>query len=106
MKNINGFWVDTNGNKWDMLRDSKHQAQRKSQTLVNCKNCTNCFECKNCENCTDSRNCKNCTDMRECANCTDSKHCYLCYNGKLIFGESDKYYCTKCTKCQECKENK
>lgn len=50
MKQINGYWVDENNNRWDCELYSKAEAERYSKTLIDCTECTDCNNCYNCDN--------------------------------------------------------
>ena len=99
MKNVNNFWTDENGNKWDCEFYSEEQAIKFSASLTYCTNCRNCADCTNCTNCTNCRNCTNCTNCANCAYCRDCRNCAYC---------TDCRNCTNCTDCRNCidfKEN-
>lgn len=53
VKNIDGYYVDENGNKWDENTNSEIDAKIKSDSLKNCKNCINCSDCSDCYRCSD-----------------------------------------------------
>ena len=66
MKQINGYWVDENDNRWNIKTYTEEEAERYSKSLVNCYYCYNCIDCHNCFNCFD---CVDCSDCRYCWNC-------------------------------------
>ena len=47
MKNIYGYWIDENNNRWDEEKYTKLQAMANSKSLVDCTDCTNCRDCTN-----------------------------------------------------------
>ena len=51
MKQINGYWVDENNNRWDCELYSEAKAERYSKTLIECTECTDCDNCYNCNYC-------------------------------------------------------
>ena len=53
MKNINGYWIDGNNNKWNENIYTKEQAELNSRTLVHCSYCRDCSDCSYCRNCSD-----------------------------------------------------
>ena len=59
MKQINGYWVDENNNRWDIEIYTEGQAEKFSKSLVNCHNCRNCSYCYNCDYCDNCRYCRN-----------------------------------------------
>ena len=42
LKQINGYWVDENNNKWDIKFYIEQKAEKYSKTLVDCYNCRYC----------------------------------------------------------------
>ena len=64
MKNIYGYWIDENNNRWDEEKYTKLQAMANSKSLVDCTDCTNCRYCTDCTDCRDCRDCTNCTDLQ------------------------------------------
>ena len=100
IKQINGYWVDENNNRWDIEIYTEEQAEEFSKSLVNCYNCYNCCDCHDCDNCYD---CENCTHCLNCRNCNNSKSCNSCY-------DCDNcdwcYKCHRCNYCYECREYK
>lgn len=90
MKLENGFWIDENDNKWNIMRYSGNEAMYESKQMKNCERCIDCTNCENCVGCINSHycinsinvmncrkcvDCENCTDCHECENCTDCKYC-------------------------------
>lgn len=53
------YWIDQNGNKWDVDLFTRKQAYRYSHSLENCEDCVNCIKCINCKNVKDSRHAEN-----------------------------------------------
>ena len=117
MKQINGYWVDENNNRWDIEIYTEEQAEKYSRSLVNCRyclncdNCQNCIDCRNCDNChnchdcndccyccycRNCRNCRNCNNCRYCINCINCINCYYCYYCRCC------YYCDYCHNCRYC----
>ena len=87
MKNINGFWVDENNNRWSEALYTEEEAKTLSNTLFGCEGCVNCIECIGCNRCT---RCTYCTDCIGCTRCTDCIGCTRCTE------------CTRCTDCIGC----
>ena len=79
MKQINGYWVDGNNNRWSCELYTKEKAEEWSKTLVDCDNCDNCDNCHDCHNC---HNCDNCHDCRNCDNCCNCDNCFGCHDYK------------------------
>ena len=48
MDKINNFYVDENNNRWDADIYTKSYAQKCSESLVYCHNCSDCSCCRNC----------------------------------------------------------
>lgn len=71
MKNINGYWVDENNNRWDADLYTEEQAAKLSQTMIDCKYCKNCLDCNGCTNCLDCKCCTNCLDCKSCKSCKE-----------------------------------
>ena len=70
-----GYWADEQGNRWGEDFYTEPQAKSASETLTDCRYCTNCTDCTDCRYCT---NCTNCTDCRYCTDCTDCRYCTDC----------------------------
>jgi hypothetical protein len=45
VKNINGWWVDENNNKWNANYTTEEQAEKLRKSLINCRNCSDCSNC-------------------------------------------------------------
>ena len=111
LKQINGYWVDENNNRWNIEIYTEEEAEKCSKSLVNCHDCYNCVDCKYCRNCNDCRycincrycnsclacyhckNCRNCNDCRSCRYCVDCRSCDYCKNCN---------YCNNCRNCNDC----
>ena len=46
MELIDGFYVDSNNNKWDVQIYNEKTARKASKSLVNCVDCKNCVNCE------------------------------------------------------------
>lgn len=46
MKQENGYYIDENKNKWDCDIYTEDQAQKYSESLINCFNCSDCSDWK------------------------------------------------------------
>ena len=90
MEENNTHWIDLNNNKWLKSVYTKEQAERYSNSLSNCSDCSNC---SNCSDCSDCRYCSNCSDCRYCRNCSDCRYCSDC---------SDCSDCSNCSNCKYC----
>ena len=90
MKQINGYWVDENNNRWGIEVCTEEQAEKLSKSLVNCYNCDNCRNCQNCRNCNNCDNCCYCGGCRCCDNCNNCNYCRCCSN------------CNNCRDCRYC----
>lgn len=87
------WWIDENGNKWNINDFSKENAEFYSETLFNCQHCvdswnlTQCISCIECSDCTDCDNCykssylTECSDCVECTHLNNSSHCFRCHCG-------------------------
>lgn len=75
MKQINGYWVDENNNRWNIKFYTEEAAEEFSKSLVNCYNCIGCDYCYNCQNC---NGCRYCTGCINCNNCHDCRYCGDC----------------------------
>ena len=108
MKQINGYWVDENNNRWDIEIYTEGQAEKFSKSLVNCHNCRNCSYCyncdycDNCQNCIGCRNCYSCYSCRNCQNCDNCRNCYSCYNCQNCDNCRNCYSCYNCRNCRNC----
>lgn len=71
MDKINNFYVDENNNRWDADIYTKSYAQKCSESLVYCHNCSDCSCCRNCSDCHNCHNCHYCRDCSNCHNCSD-----------------------------------
>ena len=98
MKEVDGYWIDESGNKWDSQRYSKLDAIKFSKTLFDCTGCLNCkngINCTNCKDCISCVGCEDCTSCNDCENCADCISCNSCKNCEG---------CTSCNGCEECEE--
>ena len=59
-----GYWADEQGNRWGEDFYTEPQAKSASETLTDCRYCTNCTNCTDCRYCTDCTDCRYCTDCR------------------------------------------
>ena len=57
MKLMDGYYIDSNNNKWDASRYTEEQAREASESLVFCKDCLNCFNCVACYKCYETGKC-------------------------------------------------
>ena len=76
MKQINGYWVDANNNRWNTEIYTKGQAEKCSKSLIDCYNCDNCRCCYDCHGC------YRCYCCYDCHCCCDCYNCLGCYNYK------------------------
>ena len=86
MELINGYWIDENNNSWDSRIYTKEQAQKCSESLVNC------YDCEDCQDCEDCKDCQRCWICLHCWHCQKCEGCWSCYN------------CRKCWHCEDCKD--
>ena len=93
MKRSNGFWVDSNNNKWNTDKYSKDEALQLSKSLINCSNCRDCYNCSICRDCRGCSYCHYCRDCRDCSDCLDCLDCSYCSN------------CSSCSFCLDFKNN-
>ena len=59
----NGFYVDENNNKWSKSKYTLVEAQKLSNSLIEC------YECIDCEYCFSSSYCRECYECLECDDC-------------------------------------
>lgn len=102
MKQINRYWVDENNNRWNIEICTEEQAEKYSQSLVNCYNCHNCRNCQNCRNCSNCDNCCYCGGCRYCDNCNDYKQ----NPQRYITGKVDSRNAQATFYCGETENNK
>lgn len=106
MKLINNRWVDNNNNSWSADIDTKELAQKKSNTLINCSNCSDCSNCSNCSNClrcSYCSDCSRCSYCSDCSRCSNSSNCSYCsYCSRCAYCS----YCSCCSYCSDCSEFK
>lgn len=121
MKQINGYWVDENNNRWDIEFYTEEEAEKCSKSLVDCENCRDCRNCRNCcdccdccdcrycgycYNCCDCDNCDNCRNCRNCCDCNDCRYCINCDNCRNCRNCNDCRYCHNCRNCIDCRNYK
>ena len=99
MKQINGYWVDENNNRWNIKFYTEEAAEEFSKSLVNCYNCIGCDYCYNCQNCNGCRYCHNCHCCNDCQNCNGCRYCTGCINCNNCH---DCRYCGDCRCCDYC----
>ena len=97
MKKINGFWTDSNGNKWDCELYTKAQSIEHSESLIGCVNCIDCSNCSYCRDCSDCRRSRDCSNCRDCRSCSDCSNCSYC---------RDCRRCSNCNYCRDCSDYK
>ena len=73
MKKINGFWTDSNRNKWDCNLYTKAQSIKYSESLTGCVNCSNCRDCSRCSDCNYCSDCSGCSGCSYCSDCRGYK---------------------------------
>ena len=93
IKSRGEYWVDRNGNKWRKSKHSKAEAEKLSESLVNCTDCIECENCKHCTDCIDCYDCTHCHNCYRCGNCSYSKQCEWCNNCD---------YCEVNEQCSDC----
>ena len=67
MKNINNRWVDENNNSWNADFETEESALKKSQSLINCHNCSYCSGCSYCSACSECSRCSECSGCSACS---------------------------------------
>jgi len=60
MREINGFWVDENNNRWTVATHTEWEANMKCATLKGCRDCLDCWYCVGCVECSACHGCKDC----------------------------------------------
>lgn len=88
IKEVDGYYVDDNNNRWDSKNYSKESIERYSKSMIDCTNCTNCHTCHKCNNLI------NCSLMDDCNDCVDCYYCIKCNN------------CTNCIGCAKLNDGK
>ena len=58
VKKVGKYWVDKNGNKWDVKNYNEKEAEKASKSLKGCKNCIDCEKCDGCDECKNCGSCK------------------------------------------------
>ena len=91
MKQINGYWMDENNNRWNIEIYTEEQAEKCSKSLVNCHDCDNCCNCHGCSDCNYCHKCNDCRCCCDCYNCRNCDSCRNCYNYK----QNPQRYTTK-----------
>ncbi|MGI7118565.1 hypothetical protein ACNGEM_08215 [Campylobacter coli] len=89
MKLIDGYYVDSNNNKWNACRYTEEQAIKVSNSLIDC------YDCVDCENCFECIDCKDCEDCIDCKDCEDCIRCEFCSNCD---------FCIDCAECEYCSD--
>jgi len=77
----NGYWV-VGTNKWTASTYTQGQAERYSNTLINCDNCIDCRYCSDCIDCQYCRFCSDCRGCNDCYNCCGCNDCRGCEDFK------------------------
>jgi hypothetical protein len=112
LKETEQFWVDENNNKWAKNLYTKEQAEKWSETLIDCVSCINCEDCSFCRNCVDCVDCsccdgcdgcKGCSWCNKCISCENCEHCFDCYDCVACIGCRDCENCRDCKYCRDCK---
>lgn len=98
-KEQDGYWVDSNNNKWHTRMYTKEKAEKNSLSLTNCEDCTNCAECKNCIECSFCYGCDGCRFCKYCFSCFEAVFCHYCVCCYII---KHCYHCTYCRQCLDC----
>lgn len=88
------YWI-IGTNKWSKSEYTKEQAERYSDTLINCQNCSDCSDCSYCSDCSSCSNCSSCRDCSDCSNCSSCRYCSSC---------SYCRYCSSCSSCSSCRD--
>lgn len=60
MHQSNGYWIDSNNNKFSTSRFDEEHARIISDSNIDCHNCTDCYACRECDCCIDCEACTNC----------------------------------------------
>ena len=102
MKKINGFWTDSNANKWDCDIYTEAQAIKYSESLTGCVNCINCSNCSGCSGCIDCGNCRDCINCSDCRYCRYCRYCSGCIDCGDCSSCGDCNYCSDCSGCIDC----
>ena len=98
MKIENGYYVDYNNNRWNCDFYTEEQAQKNSDSLINCSNCSYCSYCSGCSGCSNCSNCSGCSDCSDCSYCSYCSGCSYCSYC------SDCSYCFDCSGCSRCSD--
>ncbi|WP_104718777.1 hypothetical protein [Helicobacter trogontum] len=61
-----GYYVDSNNNKWSADKYTLEQAIERADTLVDCRHCIDCEACRRCIKCV---KCKWCSYYENCVKC-------------------------------------
>ncbi|MCE5212631.1 MAG: hypothetical protein LLG40_13895 [Deltaproteobacteria bacterium] len=80
MKKVNDRWVDNNNNSWSSTFNTEEQAIKKSETLINCRGCSDCCGCRDCSDCCDFRGCSGCRGCSDCSDCKTQPKIYKTKN--------------------------
>lgn len=65
IKKEGSYFVDENNNKWNADYFSKETAEKLSNTLVNCTDCSKCSYRSDCSKCFNCSNCSYCFNYKE-----------------------------------------
>lgn len=68
---IDGYYVDSNNNKWSESSYTKRLATEASKTLIECKNCIDCRALVKCIGCVQCEDCIECIDCFKCIECIE-----------------------------------
>ena len=74
---IDSDWLtDANGNRNSITYwGSREAAQRALDSLIDCRDCTNCSDCSDCSGCSRCSDCSGCSDCSRCSGCSDCSGC-------------------------------
>jgi len=87
MKQLNGYWIGKNGNKWSTSLFDEEGATKAEMSCRNCQDCRNCQYCQDCQYC---RDCRDCQDCRNCRNCQYCQYCQYCQDCRDFTKDPDR----------------
>jgi hypothetical protein len=102
MKKENDYYIDNQGNKWSISLETEESAQKKSKSLINCKDCRDCSSCSYCSSCSDCSSCNGCSYCRGCSYCSSCSDCRGCSSCSFCSSCSDCSSCRDCSSCSYC----
>lgn len=100
------YYRDEDGNVWKAnKRFNSSDAERASDSLVDCNACVDCFSCRSCTGCVACSECDSCDSCTGCVYCKTLSSCYQCHNCSYSTALSECSDCLSCGGCVSCTDS-